>query len=81
MQIVIKIHEKDYQSMINGHIPFGVLDAIMNGTPLPKHHGRLIDISKYEDSFANVMLSYDDGNQIYTRYTNMIPTIIDAEGE
>lgn len=34
MQIVIKIHEKDYQAMKNGHIPFSVHDAIMNGTPL-----------------------------------------------
>ena len=42
MKIVIEIHEKDYQSMKNGHIPFSVLDAIMKGTPLPEHHGRLI---------------------------------------
>lgn len=34
MEIVIKIHEKDYQSIKNGHIPFSVLDAIMKGTPL-----------------------------------------------
>ncbi len=34
MQIFIDIHEKDYQSIKNGHIPFSVLDAIMKGTPL-----------------------------------------------
>ena len=34
MQIVIDIHEKDYQSMKNGHIPYSVLSTIMNGTPL-----------------------------------------------
>lgn len=34
MEIVIKIHEKDYQSIKNGHIPFSVLDAIMKGAPL-----------------------------------------------
>ena len=34
MQIFIDIHEKDYQSMKNGHIPFSVLDVIMKGTPL-----------------------------------------------
>ena len=43
MKIVIDIHEKDYQSMKNGHIPFSVLDVIMKGTPLPKEHGDLID--------------------------------------
>lgn len=42
-EIVIKIHEKDYQTIKNGHIPFSILDAIKNGTPLPKGHGRLID--------------------------------------
>ena len=34
MELVIKIHEKDYQSIKNGHIPFSVLDVIMKGTPL-----------------------------------------------
>lgn len=45
MQIVIDIHEKDYQSMLNGYISYGLLDAIKNGIPLPKGHGDLIDIS------------------------------------
>ena len=40
MQIVIEIHEKDYQSMKNGHISFSALDALMSGTQLPKGHGR-----------------------------------------
>lgn len=46
MKIVIDIDEKDYQSIKNGHIPFSVLDVLMNGTPLPEHHGRIIDESK-----------------------------------
>ena len=48
MKIVIDIHEKDYQSIKNGHIPFNVLNAIMNGTLLPKDHGRLIDADALE---------------------------------
>ena len=43
MEIVIKIDEKDYQSLKDGHIPFNVLDVIMNGTILSNGHGRLID--------------------------------------
>jgi hypothetical protein len=43
MQIVIDIDDKDYQLIKDGHIPFNVLDAIKNGIPLPKRHGRLID--------------------------------------
>lgn len=35
MMIMIDIHEKDYQSILNSsHIPYGVVYAIMNGTPL-----------------------------------------------
>lgn len=37
MKIVIDIDEKDYQSIKNGHIPFSVLDVLMNGTPLSKN--------------------------------------------
>lgn len=37
MQIVIDIHEKDYHSvMYSNHVPYGVVYAIKNGTPLPK---------------------------------------------
>ena len=43
MELVIKIDEKDYQSLKDGHIPFNVLAVIMNGTILPKGHGDLID--------------------------------------
>lgn len=47
MKLVIDIHEKDYQSILNsGQVPYGVVCAIMNGTPLPKGHGRIIDESK-----------------------------------
>lgn len=43
MKLVIDIHEKDYQSILNsGQVPYGVVCAIMNGTPLPKGHGDLI---------------------------------------
>lgn len=34
MKLIIDMHEKDYQSIKNGHIPFSVLDVIMKGTPL-----------------------------------------------
>ena len=34
MKIVIDISEEDYQLMKVGHIPFNILDKVMNGTPL-----------------------------------------------
>ena len=43
MKLIIDIHKKDYQSILNsGQVPYGVVCAIMNGTPLPKGHGDLI---------------------------------------
>ena len=42
MQIVIDIHEKDYQCMLNGDLPYSVIHAIQNGTPLDKHDEELI---------------------------------------
>lgn len=46
MQIVIDIPEKEYERMKEKRM-FGNVttwkDAICNGTPLPKGHGRLID--------------------------------------
>lgn len=38
MKIIIDISEKEYQLMKGGHIPFNILDKMMNGTPLPKGH-------------------------------------------
>lgn len=60
MKLEIDIHEKDYQSILNsGQVPYGVVYAIMNGTPLPKGHGRLIDadelIKKWYDDYIKFM--------------------------
>ena len=76
MEIVIKIHEKDYQSIKNGHIPFSVLDAIMKGAPLPEHHGRLID-----ENDLKTLYGLDDrlwwGNAV--NEFKDLPTIIEAD--
>jgi len=76
MEIVIKIHEKDYQSMKNGHIPYSVLSAIMNGIPLPKGHGRLIDA----DDIALIDEQFYIPSDYYVAESaiNDTPTIIEA---
>ena len=80
MKLVIDIHKKDYQSILNsGQVPYGVVCAIMNGTPLPKGHGDLID--------RNNLLEYTDINICaYTPAINRYeiitaPTIIKADEE
>lgn len=85
MEILIDIPEKvytyiqreweeyDFDSVLNH-----VMNGIKRGTPLPEHHGRLIDISEYEKYF-NTAITYDDGDHNHVVYTNMIPTIIEGE--
>lgn len=81
MQIVIKIHEKDYQAMKNGHIPFSVYDVIMNGTPLPEH-GDLKDVNDIWNNIPDVnaltnhFTTYD-----IQHFIDNAPTIIEAEKE
>lgn len=80
MKIVIDVPEEEYNTRQLLHY-FGCysdkLDLVIyNGTPLPEHHGRLIDISEYEKYF-NTAITYDDGNHTHVVYTNIIPTIIE----
>lgn len=87
MQIVIDIHEKDYQSILNsGQVPYGVVYAIMNGTPLPKGHGRLIDADKlHQDIFDDDCWQFSGGispNEGYSwKQVQNAPTIVEADKE
>lgn len=52
MRLVIDILEDTYKatcsgSMLPPHVE-NVVNAIKNGTPLPKGHGRIVDIGPYE---------------------------------
>ena len=79
MKIVIDIPKETYKRFIDEWTETtDVLQAVRHGTPLPKGHGRLIDISEYEKYF-NTAITYDDGNHNHAVYTNMIPTIIEAD--
>ena len=52
MEIVIKVPEKIYKSIRDneycGIIDSEMYNAIANGIPLPKGHGRLIDADKFK---------------------------------
>ena len=85
MKIVIDIHEKDYQSMLNGNVSYGVLDAIKNGTPLPKGHGKIIDVN---DLLDRICLDNSDetrkdnvGELITLEDIDLIPALIEADNE
>ena len=80
MKIVIDIPEYAYRQIRNWGVPTDVLrrkiyDIIDNGTPLPKHHGRLIDESKITKCYMPV-------NQFDVRGIRTdAPTIIEADKE
>ena len=86
MKIVINIPEQvyedclEYRDMDNTTI----YNAIRNGTPLPKNHGRLIDVNTLKDSIIMLNLK---GDTNITRYEYKIienvifkmPTVIKAD--
>lgn len=81
IELIIKIPEKQYQSMKNGHIPYSVLHAIMNSTPLPKGHGRLIDADYLREDFkASKRISFAERMDI-SCIVDHAPTIIEADKE
>ena len=80
MKIVIDINEHIYKQIMADSEVY-ILDnevdqilienAIYNGTPLPKGHGRLIDADDFFQMFE----------KLDTEPYNNAPTIIEAEGE
>lgn len=85
MQIVIDIPEDAYNYIkANGaRIPYYKLtDAIKNGIPLPKGHGRLIDaddikVIELEDSLHIIRHCKGDDVDVYID----APTILEADKE
>ena len=91
MEIVINISEELYAkvpTLINkGSIWIGyVLEAVKNGTPLPKQHGDLIDKDRLLDELENTVKSIDDTNKhllFWDRavaHVHLSKPIIEAEG-
>ena len=77
MQIVIDISEK-YKKLLDsgeadGSIRKSILLAVVNGTPLPKGHGRLIDADKLWNA------AYHDLDCDFYEAFNLADTIIEAD--
>ena len=98
MQIIIEIDEEEYQTYINhteaildSSIPLvhqDLLRAVINGTPLPKGHGRLIDADAVEKEMNKSEVEADRNDDYYTadkidcamEYIINAETIIEADG-
>jgi hypothetical protein len=71
-EILIKIPDEIYQSVIDGTYCGSLYKEIKNGTPLPEHHGRLGDLDALEEYFRNVRKElkasdYKNGIEFFVR--------------
>jgi len=69
VELVIKIPEKIYESVMDGTYCGTLYQELKNGTPLPKH-GRLIDASK---------IDCRNGAWTFMEAIEYAPTIIEAD--
>lgn len=78
MQIVIDIPEGYYKAIMEIPVEQSTADMLIikNGTPLPKGHGRLIDLDQMCED-------YWDGNYMEIHFNDLdnIKTIIEADKE
>ena len=94
MQIVIDIQDKykdNYKTVYNGSEKADeMLNAIKNGKPLPKGHGRLIDANKFIDNIRRTAEITEErvgygcctwSEQSIIEDINNEPTIIEADTE
>lgn len=90
-ELVIKLNEDIAQGIIDGEndaprnivraFQATIADAIKNGTPLPKGHGRLKDVDWIDDNCA-LHHSDEDGSWCYTwEDIDSAPTVIKADKE
>ena len=70
-EVLIKIGERDYELMKARICKSSSDFIILNGTPLPKGHGRLIDADVVVDGFED--------NYELCIAVNSTPTIIEAD--
>ena len=61
MQIVIEIPDQKYKWIVNNPQTYTdeLHEAIRNGTPLPKNHGRIIDADELYGDFIDGTEGYD----------------------
>lgn len=88
MQIVIDINENLYTRLFDNGVDnyddaIDMAKAIRKGTPLPKGHGRIVDISKLEYLKALHDAKYGKipWSEAIERIKNSAPTIIETDKE
>ena len=89
IELVIKIPEELYVAYKGRPPMLGdagmdmIAQAIANGTPIPKGHGRIVDISKlqYMKTLNEAVYNRLSWVEAIRRIKNSAPTIVEADGE
>lgn len=89
MQLVIDIPKEAYDFIKRtGYHTQSLYEAIKNGVPLPKGHGRIVDIGKIDEDridHDNPIIYLTIGGEyieaVSLDYINNLPTIIEADNE
>lgn len=82
MEIVIKIPDAMYKTVLDGTYCGSLYDELKNGTVLPKGHGRIIDEDKIEwEPIWDESVPEHKSCVGYTAYTDKAPTLVEADKE
>lgn len=86
MKLVIEVPNMDLSDVKVGSIlNRNILNAVKNGTPLPKHHGKLKDADELYNIFQELCDAYNIDNLSFKSDMDMnfdlAPTIIEANKE
>ena len=81
MKIVIDIPEKIYNDIRTKNEHGIIFNAVKNGTPLPKSHGRLIDADALYENTEICHSDIDGYACARWKDINDAPTIIEGRGE
>lgn len=87
IELAIKIPEKDWKFIkeVDGcRWSWAILEGVINGTPLPKGHGRLIDANAFQKYCFNKNFDKrlsEEGLAIINMFLGFQPTIIEADKE
>lgn len=87
IELVIKIPEKAYKILKNEGVDWlgaeHILNAVANGIPLPKGHGKLKDTDELKAKYGGWYNLCNDKSicAVETKEIDWMPTIIDADKE
>ena len=87
IELVIKIPKELYETYKGRPPMLGdagmdmIAQSIANGTPLPEHHGRLIDADEFEVvGLQDKSIDFIEGARWMLEKIDNAPTIVEAEG-